>query len=125
MEEYEIKPMVSKEVLIKYGISAVAYLAGGIFLLVLAFGSRFPILGIILSTTALIIGIGSLFSKNHEDKKPGLVITVAGVLGLVMRFGFATLKPFAGFALGLGGFGLLAAGIVKGIQFLKGLKSRQ
>jgi len=125
MEEFEIKPVVSREELVKLGTSAVAYLSGGIFCLILAFGSRFPVLGIILSAAALVIGIGSLLSKNREDKKPGLVITAAGVMGIVIRFGVTTLRPFAGFALGLGGIGLLAAGIWKGILFLKGLKSRQ
>ena len=125
MDEFEIKPVVPREVLVKQGTSAVAYLAGGIFLLVLAFGARFPFLGVVLSLAALVIGIGALFSKAREDKKPGLVITAAGILGMVIRFGIPLLRPFAGFALGLGGLGLIAAGIWKGIQFLIGLKSRQ
>jgi len=131
MEDYEIRevdsknPIVPREVLVKQGTSAIASLAGGAFLLILAFGARFPILGIILSAAALIVGIGALFSKDRADKKPGLVLTGAGAMGMVIRFGIPLLKPFAGFVLGLGGIGLIAMGIWKGIKFLLGLKSRQ
>ena len=49
----------------------------------------------------------------------------AGILGLLVRFWPAFMKPFAAFALGLGALGLLAMGIWKGVRFLIGLKSRQ
>jgi len=125
MDDNNLTPIVPRDVLVKQGTSAIAYLASGIFLMILTFGSRFPLLQIILSVAALVIGIGALFSKDREDKKPGLVITVAGALGLVMRFGIPVVKPFAAFVLGLAGLGLFAAGIWKGIKFLLGLKSRQ
>ena len=118
-------PIIPRDVLVKQGTSAVASFLGGIFLLILAFGSRFPIVGIILSIAALVIGIGALLSKDRADKKPGIVLTAAGVMGMIIRFGIPVLKPVAGFILGLGGFGLLAMGIWKGIKFLLGLKSRQ
>jgi len=124
MDDNDYIRIVPRDVLVKQGTSAVAYIAGGILLLIMTFGARFPILGIILSAAALVIGAGALFSKNREDKKPGLVILIAGVLGLIMRFGVPVLKPFAGFILGLGAFGLLGVGIGKGIKFLIGLKSR-
>jgi len=118
-------PIVPRDVLVKQGTSAIAYIAGGVFLMILAFGSRFPVLGIILSLVAAAVGIGALLSRDREDKKPGFILTTAGVLGLVIRFGIPLLKPFAGFILGLGALGLFAAGIWKGIKFLLGLKSRQ
>ena len=125
MDNGNLTPIVPRDVLVKQGTSAIAYCASGIFLLILTFGSRFPLLQIILSVAALVIGIGALFSKDREDKKPGLIIVIAGALGLVMRFGIPILKPFAAFVLGLSGLALLAAGIWKGIKFLIGLKSRQ
>ena len=124
MNDNEYIRIVPRDVLVKQGTSAVAYIAGGVLLMIMTFGARFPLLGIILSVAALVIGAGALFSKNREDKKPGLVIFIAGVLGLIMRFGIPVLKPFAGFVLGLGAFGLFATGIAKGIKFLIGLKSR-
>ena len=125
MEEFEIKPEVPRHVLVRDGTSAVVYLAGGLFLMIITFGARFPFLGLILSGIGFMIGSGALLSKNHEDKKPGLVMTAAGLLGLLVRFGPAFMRPFAAFFLGLGALGLLAAGICKGIRFLIGLKSRQ
>jgi len=124
-DDNDLTPIVPRDVLVKQGTSAIGYIAGGVFLLILTFGGRFPLLGIILSLTALVIGIAALLSRDREDKKPGIVIAVAGILGLVMRFGIPELKPFAGFILGLSGLGLFAAGLWKGVKFLWGLRSRQ
>ena len=125
MNDDDYIPVISREELVKQGTSAVAYLAGGILLMIMTFGARFAFLGIVLSVAALVIGAGALFSRNREDKKPGMVITAAGVLGLVTRFGIPIMKPFAIFFLGLGALSLFAAGIWKGIKFLIGLKSRR
>jgi hypothetical protein len=131
MEDDEIKvfevkdQVVPRDVLVKQGTAAVTSLAGGVLLLIMAFGARFPILGIILSIAVLVIGIGALFSKDKSDKKPGLVLAAAGAMGMIIRFGIPILKPFAGFVLGLGGLALIAMGIWKGIKFIMGLKSRQ
>ena len=122
MENNELEPIVPRNVLAKQGVSAVAYLAGGAFLLVMAVGSRFGFFGIVLSVAALAIGIGALVSKDREDKKAGVVLTAAGVMGMIIRFGIPVLKPFAGFALALGAIGLIAAGLWKGIKFLIGLR---
>ena len=124
MEEFEIKPVVPRDVLAKEGTSAITCLAGGVFLMLLSFGARFPILGIILSAIALVVGIGALGSKDREDKKPGLFLAGSGLLGLLIRFGIPVMKPFAAFILGFGGIALFGAGIIKGIKFLWGLKSR-
>ena len=118
-------PIISREMLVKQGTSAVTYLAGGILLMIMTFGARLPLLGIVLSAAALVIGAGALFSKNREDKKPGLIITIAGALGMITRFGVPVMKPFAAFILGVGAIGLFLTGIIKGIQFLRGLKSRR
>jgi hypothetical protein len=125
MDEKELIPITPREVLVKLGTSAVAHLAGGALLFVMTMGVRFRIPGIILSLGALVLGAGALFSKDREDKKPGTLITVAGVLGMAVQFGPSMLRPFAAFALGLGAIGLIASGIWKGINFLRGLKSRQ
>ena len=125
MDEKDLIPIVPRDELVKQGTSAVAYIAGGIFLSLMTFGARFPALGIILSVLTVVVGVGALISKDSEDKKPGIILTVAGALGLVFRFGIPILKPFAGFILGLGAIGLFAAGIWKGIKFIRGLRSRQ
>ena len=125
MNDKELIPIVPRDVLVKEGISAVAYLAGGAFLMIMALGASRGIVGIILSVAALAIGIGALLSRDREDKKPGLVLTAAGVMGMVFRFGIPLLKPVAGTLLGIGAIGLFTAGIWKGIKFLLGLKSRQ
>ena len=119
------EPIVPRDKLAKQGTSAIFHLAGGVFLMVMTFGARFKFLGIALSLAALVIGAGSVLSKDSEDKKPGIVILLAGLLGMVFQFGIPLLKPFAGFFLGLGGLGLFAAGIWKGIQFFRGLRSRR
>lgn len=125
MDDKELVPITPREVLVKLGTAAVAHLAGGALLFVMTMGARFRIPGIILSLGTLVLGAGALLSKDKEDRKPGMVITAAGVLGMLVQFGPSLLKPFAGFALGLGAIGLIASGIWKGIKFLRGLKSRQ
>ena len=124
MDDKEIQPVVPRDVLVKQGMSAVGYLASGLLLILITIGSRLGILGIILSAAVLIFGIGALVSKDREDKKPGLVLTVAGIMGLIVRFGIPVLKPIAGTVLGIGAVAMFAMGIWKGIKFLLGLKSR-
>ena len=114
-----------REELVKQGSAAVAHLASGGLLLVLTMGARFRLIGIALSAVVLIIGLGSILSKDREGNKPGLLLTASGVLGLFVQFGIPLLKPFAMFFLGLGAMGFFASGIIKGIQFLVGLKSRR
>jgi len=131
MDDNELEPydpgdqVVPRDKLAKNGTDAILYLAGGAFLMVMTMGSRLGFLGIVFSMASLVIGIGALVSKDREDKKPGIVLAAAGGLGLALRFGIPIIKPFAGFFLGLGALGLFAAGIWKGIQFLRGLRSRQ
>ena len=123
MDERNVTP-VPRDLLVKQGISAVIYLAGGAFLMLMTVGARLRLFGIVLSLAALVVGIGAILSKDREDKKPGLVITAAGILGMIMRFSVPILQPIAGTILGIGAFMFLGAGIWKGINFLRGLKSR-
>ena len=125
MDDENIQRIVPREVLVKQGIAAVVSLAGGVFLMLMTVGARFGLLGIAVSVAALVIGLGALFSREREDRKPGLIITAAGVLGLIMRFGLPILKPFAATILIAGSLSLFASGIWKGIKFLIGLNSRR
>jgi len=125
MDENDLQSVVPRHVLVKQGISALAYLAGGVFLMVMVVGARFGILGIVLPAAALVFGLGALLSKDREDKKPGLVIAIGGIMGLVMRFGIPILQPFAATFMTIGALSLFAAGIWKGIKFLLGLNSRR
>ena len=125
MGENNLQPVVPRDVLVKQGMSAIGYLASGLLLVLVTAGSKMGILGIVLSGAVLIFGIGALVSRDREDKKPGLILTAAGVMGLIMRFGIPVLKPFAATILGIGAVAMFAMGIWKGIKFLIGLKSRR
>ncbi|MCL2008733.1 MAG: hypothetical protein FWG77_11690 [Treponema sp.] len=114
-----------REELVKQGNAAVAHLASGAILMVLTFGARFRLVGMGLSAIVLVLGLISIFSKDKEGKKPGMLLTVSGILGLIVQVGIPVLRPFAVFFLGLGGFGFLASGIMRGIRFLIGLKGRR
>jgi hypothetical protein len=112
-------PPSTKE-LAKQGVSAVAGIAGGVALFVL--GALPPIAGIIAGAVVAVVGISGLLSKDPEDKKPGMVVTIGGALAIFSKVGLV--RPLAGTLLGIGALGLLALGIWNGIKFLKGLKSR-
>ncbi|MDR2618400.1 MAG: hypothetical protein LBC62_05965 [Treponema sp.] len=112
--------------LAKQGVAAAGGIAGGVLLLVMQIlGARFRLVGILLGLIVGGVGVSGLLSRDPEDKKPGLILTAAGALELVFQFGIPVLKPIAGTILGFAALGLLAAGIWKGIRFLKGLRSRQ
>ncbi|MDR2759181.1 MAG: hypothetical protein LBB78_07370 [Spirochaetaceae bacterium] len=109
-------------VLAKQGVAAVGGIAGGILLFIMR---ALPLpLGIAVGAVVALVGVGALFSKDPEDRKPGMIITVAGFLAILARVPIPPLRSFAGLLLGIGAVGLLAMGIWKGIKFLIGLKSR-
>ena len=124
MNERNVTP-IPREVLVRQGLSALACFAGGAFLLVMTVGARFRILGIVLSALALVLGIGALLSRDRGEKRPGIILVAAGILGMAFRFRIPVLQSIAGTLLGIGALGLFVAGILKGIVFLMGLKSRQ
>jgi hypothetical protein len=112
-------PPSTKE-LAREGVSAIGGIVGGIALFVL--GALPPIAGIIAGAVVAAVGIGALLSKDPEDRKPGLVVTIGGALAVFSKVGLV--KPLAATLLGIGALGLLGLGIWNGIKFLKGLKSR-
>jgi len=113
-------PSTSK--LSKQGLTSVVCAAGGIFLIVLQLVSRFRVLGLIAGAVVCVIGIGALMSRDPTDRKPGAVITTAGVLVLLSKI--PRIAPFAGTLLTIGAVGLLAVGVYNGVKFLRGLKNR-
>ena len=117
MEEFEVKPDVSEEML-KERRAAVVYLLGGVFLTVMTIGVRFRAVGIFLAGLAIAYGFGALMSKGREDKKRGLVMLGAGVIGFLAMFGPGLSKSFAMLFLWMGAVGLLASGIWSGVMFL-------
>jgi hypothetical protein len=124
--EKQDKGYTPTNVLAKQGVAAVGYIAGGILTLAMQIlGARFRVVGIILSVIVGGAGVSGLLSKDREDKKPGVVLAMAGALELVSLFGIPFIKPLAGTLLGIGAIGLIVMGIWKGIKFLRGLKSRQ
>ena len=124
MKDEDIRRIIPREVLVKQGISMVLCFIGGAFLMVMILGARIGLLGLILSVAALSIGIGALLSRNVESKKPALILVVAGVLGMMMRFRIPVLMYIAPTLLNIGALLLFMAGILKGIVFLRGLRSR-
>ena len=122
MDDKEIR-IVPRDMLEKLGVSAISYIAGGSFLMLMTvLGGRIRLLGIGLSLAALVIGASALISHDREDKKPGFLITAIGVLGLAFQFGLPVMKPIAATILGFGGLSLIATGIWRGIRFLLALK---
>jgi hypothetical protein len=120
-----VEPYGSTRSLAKQGVSAVGCMAGGLFLFIMnVVGTRLPVAGIILGAAAAVIGIGALRSKNPDDKKPGVVITAAGVLVILSRVGIPSIRPLAGTLLSIGAFGLFAMGIWNAVKFFRGLKNR-
>ena len=120
------KEPASTNVLAKQGVAAVAQIAGGVLILLMhVFSARLLPLGIIFGLIIGTVGIAALLSKDPEDKKPGAILTAAGVLKLAFHVGIIPIvKALAGTLLTVSSLGLLALGIFNGIKFLKGLKSR-
>ncbi|MDR1618369.1 MAG: hypothetical protein LBS06_04900 [Treponema sp.] len=119
------EPYGSARGLAKQGVSAVGYAAGGLFLFIMNIvGTRLPVVGIILGTAAVVVGIGALLSRDPDDRKPGAVITAAGALVILSRVGIPFIRPLAGTLLSIGAFGLLAMGIWNAVKFFRGLKNR-
>jgi len=125
MNEIEKKSDIpSTSSLSKLGIIAVGYTAGGIFLFLLNVLARFRGLGLIAGGVVCLIGIGSLLSKDPADRKPGLIITAAGLLAVLSKSGIPIITTLSGTLLSIGAVGLLALGIWNGIKFFIGLKKR-
>jgi len=124
LEPYGPSP---EKTLAKQGVAAVFSLAAGAFLFIMnVLGTRFPVAGIVLGGIATVIGIVALRSKDPEDKRPGILLTLAGVLELIQRVkvGIPLVRPLAGTLLSIGAVGFIALGIWNGVKFLKGLKAR-
>ncbi|GHV60594.1 hypothetical protein AGMMS49587_02420 [Spirochaetia bacterium] len=126
MSQFDSKePLIPARALEKQGVAAIGNLAGGVFLFIMgALGTRLPIVGIIMGVVSAVVGLGAFLSKDPADKKPGAVLIGGGALVIFARVGAAFIRPVAGTLLSIGAFGLIAMGIINGVKFLKGLKSR-
>ena len=112
----------------KLGVSAVGYTAAGIGLFLLTLLKGIPWIGVGIGALVTIFGIAALGSKDKADKKAGIIITAAGALALISQISVALKLGFIGglsnVLLGVGVFGLLAAGLINAIKFFRGLKKR-
>ncbi|MDR1149084.1 MAG: hypothetical protein LBK66_10680 [Spirochaetaceae bacterium] len=120
--ERDDNPNSSKN-LSKTGVSAVFQLAGGIALSILG------VLPIVLSTVAggalTILGLAAVSSRDKEDKKIGMVLTVAGAAAILSRHGVIPfLKAGGAMVLHAGAFVLIGLGLFNIIKFVIGLKKR-
>jgi len=121
------KEPVPTSVLAKRGVAAVAQIAGGLLILLMhGFSARLLPLGIVFGLIMGGLGLAAVLSKDPEDKKPGAILTIAGILKLTFHVGvIPVVKAAAGTLLTVSSLGLLAMGIWNGIRFLVGLKSRK
>jgi hypothetical protein len=121
------KEPVPTNVLAKQGVAAVAQIAGGLLILLMhGFSARLLPLGIVFGLVMGGLGLGAVLSKDPEDKKPGVILTVAGILKLLSHLAVPVIiRPIAGYFLSVFSLGLLAMGVWNGIRFLLGLKSRK
>jgi hypothetical protein len=108
----------------KLGITAIGYTAGGVFLFLLQIFSRLRGLGLVIGVLVCVFGIVSLLSKDPADKKPGVIIAIAGALTVLSKTGIPLLTAISATLLTIGAVGLLAAGLWNGIKFFIGLKKR-
>ena len=125
MNDDDYIDVTPQEELTKEKNTALAHLLSGFVLMVLTIGARFRLIGIVLSATLLIYGLGNMLSRDRKDKKQGLIMTIAGVLGLAVQFGIPMIRPFSMFILGLGAMGFFASGLIRGIQNLLNKDSRR
>ncbi len=107
--------IVPRETLSRQGVAGFTAVAGGVGLLVLL---ALPgVVGIVIA--GLVTAGGLAFATSRDDRRPGLVVAGAGVLGILSAaFGFP------GIILGLAGAGLIAYGGLSVYRFVRGLKSR-
>lgn len=107
--------IVPRETLSKQGVAGFTAVAGGVGLLVMAASGVLGfVIGGVLTVAGLAVGL------RREDRRPGLVIAGAGVLGILS----AAIGGFPGVILGLAGAGLIAYGGLSIYRFIRGLKSR-
>jgi hypothetical protein len=125
MYNYDIErndDIPSTSSLSKLGITAIGYIAGGIFIFILQAFAKLRGLGLVAGAVVCVIGIVSLMSKAPADKKAGSIVTAVGVLVLLSKI--PAIAPAAATLLSIGGIGLFAMGIINGIKFLICLKKR-
>jgi len=125
MDDVEnINDIPSTSSLTKLGITAISYIAGGIFLFLLNFISKFRVFGLVVGGVVCLVGIGSLMSKDLADRRAGLLITTVGALTILTKSRITFLVVVSGVLLSIGAVGLLVLGIINGIKFLIALKKR-
>lgn len=108
--------IVPRETLSKQGVAGFTAVAGGVGLLVMAASGVLGfVIGGVLTVAGLAVGL-----RAKDDRRPGLVIAGAGVLGVLS----AAIGGFPGVILGLAGAGLIAYGGLSIYRFIRGLKSR-
>jgi len=120
MEDFDGKGLVPTRDLAKQGVAAVGYIAGGALVFVL--GALPGPIGLVGGAVLGGLGLAGLFSKDPEDKKPGLFAALGG--GLVVLTKLRVLPGIASLGLSFLGVGCMIRGIWEGIKFLRGLKSR-
>ena len=104
----------------KYGILMIGSFVGAIILFILNALPGF--LAFIVGALLLFFGYGILTSKKSNDPLVGLVLIAAGVLTILSVFPY--IKNLASWLLKAGAIVLLVLGVLSGIRFVLGLKTR-
>mgnify|MGYP000983946324 CR=1 FL=1 len=107
--------IVQRKTLSKRGFAGFTAIVGGVGLLVMAASN---VLGFLVGGLLTVGGLSVCLRK--DDRRLGLTVTGAGVLGILS----GAISGFPGAVLGLAGSGLIAYGGVSIYRFLRGLKSR-
>jgi hypothetical protein len=118
--------LVSRERLERQGMTGIVSTAAGLGLLLLrgltSVGAGFSISGLIVGGVLAVAGVG-LSSGEKADRIGGGIIAAGGILTAV-----ASLPVVGALASGLmwlGGVGLLGAGVVNIVRFVRGLRARR
>lgn len=107
--------IVPRKTLSKQGVAGLIAVAGGVGLLVMAVSSA---LGLVVGGLLAVCGLA--VSLRNEDRRLGLLIAAAGILGVLS----AAIGGFPGIILKLAGVGLITYGGLSIYRFIRGLKSR-
>lgn len=107
--------IVPREMLSKQGVAGFLSVAGGVGLLLMAASGVLGfVIGVLLTIGGLAVGL------RKADRRPGLIVAGAGVLGILS----AAIGGFPGGMLWFAGVGLIAYGGLSIYRFIRGLKSR-
>ena len=107
--------IVPRETLSRQGVVGLTAMAGGVGLLLIAAST---VLGFVVGGLLVLVGLS--LSSRRKDRRPGLMITITGVLGVLS----SAVGGFPVVIMRLSAAGLIIYGGLLIYRFIRGLKSR-